>query len=161
MVRYRIFIGGLVNISLRILLFVFSIILLPALVSAQTDEPGDAPKIKGSWELSFESESDGLMPAGTFALVQKGNRLRGKYTSDDHEGVLMGSCSAEGEIFLKQIDPAGVAMKTKDDRKQQTVTIEFRGTLSGDGSMIEGTMITTDIESGKVVSERRFNAERK
>ena len=147
--------------SLRILLFVFSVSLIPVLMSAQTDETAEMPDVKGSWNLTYVSESTDMTPEAMFALEQKGSRVNGTYVTGDTEGVLRGSVSAEGELLLKQIDPVVVSIASQDDNPPYRATIEFRAALSDDGLTIEGTMIATDIESGKVVANRSFSAERK
>lgn len=147
--------------SLRTLLFVFSVILIPALMCAQTHETAEMPDVKGSWDLTFDSESTGMTQTAAFELQQKGSRLQGTYVTDAGEGVLRGSISAEGEILLKQIDPVVVVIEAQDDTPEYRTTIEFRCHVSDDASTIEGTVLATNIETGKVVSERRFSAERK
>lgn len=160
MVRYIYFNGGPVNKSLRTLLVVFSVILIPALMSAQTNETAEVPDVKGSWDLTYDSESAGLTQTAAFELQQKGSRLQGTYVTDAGEGVLRGSISPEGEILLKQIDPVIAVIEAREDTPEYRTTIEFRCNVSDDASMIEGTFIATNIESGKVVSERRFSADR-
>ena len=147
--------------SLRRLLFVFSVFLIPVLMSAQTHETAEMPDVKGSWNLTYDSDAAGMTSTATLELAQKGSRVNGTYVTGDTEGVLRGSVSAAGELLLKQIDPVIVVMPAQDDAPQYRTTIEFRAARSEDGMTFEGTMIATDIESGKVISERPFSADRK
>jgi hypothetical protein len=155
----RYFEGVNVKRSRNAVLFVCTILLLPALALSQTDDAGDTtPNIAGTWSLGVVTDGGVLMHDGTFELDQRGNTVKGRYVTGSTEYALMGKCSDAGEILLKQREPISITLETRETQKSYSVVLEFKGTLNSEGTRFNGERIATDIESGTIVFTTRFTA---
>ena len=144
--------------SRNALLFACIILLLPALALSQTDDA--TPNIAGTWSLGVVTDDGVLMHDGTFELDQRGYTVKGQYATGSTEYTLMGKCSADGAIHLKQREPISITLETRETQKRHSVVVEFKGSVNSDGTNFEGERIATDVESGKIVFKTRFTATR-
>ena len=145
--------------SLNAMLFVCTVLLLPALALSQTDDVGeDMPNIAGTWSVGVVTDGGVLMHDGTLELDQRGYTVKGRFVTDSDEKTLMGKCSDAGEILLKQREPLNITLESQETQKSYSVVVEFRGTLGSEGTSFKGERIMTDIESGETVGRTRFTA---